>query len=220
VYLSLVPGHRKLLPRPCPQCGCENGGIQFVFFNPRFYKERTGYGPYSYHLLRISHYSREEYHSKKNKNKKHKSTKIWHNFRFIGEFKIDYGLEPDVEVISIEELFDKEDYLDKQSVTLPMTPNRYEGIRKYGWSILLPQNDGAHWFNKDGPKTCQGCNKVVEKLRKCLIWFEEQEKYEPWVYGHYIRLCQPCYIIKEANRLGQRQAIHEPISISPSLLPS
>jgi len=113
VYLSgAVPGHRKLLPRPCPQCGQENGGVQFVFFNPRYYKERTGYSrDKPYHLLRISHYSKEEYRFKK-----HKPTKIWHTFRFKHEVEINKGAGPSLKVISIDELFNEPDYMDKKSL--------------------------------------------------------------------------------------------------------
>ena len=31
-----MPAHKKQLPRPCPQCGLENGGMQWVIFNPKF----------------------------------------------------------------------------------------------------------------------------------------------------------------------------------------
>ena len=211
MYLSEVPGHRKLLPRPCPQCGQENGGVQFVFFNPRYYKERTGYSRYRpYHLLRISHYSKQEYRLKK-----HRPTKIWHTFRFMGDFKINKGSGSSFKVISIDELFNELDYVDKRSVTLPLGPNRYEDIKQYGWGILRILNEGAHWLNKDGCKKCPKCDKVFEKLKKCFIHFEEEDEYLP-CWNWYVWLCDSCAIDKETKRLEQKQSI----VVIPPLLPS
>jgi hypothetical protein len=197
-----VPGHKKALPWPCPQCGQGNGGIQFVFFNHRYYKIRTGYARTTpYHLLRISHYSKGEY-----KLKKHRPTKIWHTFRFKSDVKINYGSGRDAEVISINELFDKPDYLDKESVTLKIAPSIIERVKKYGWQkVLSIVNEGAHWFRKDGPKKCQKCGKIVPSLNRALIWSEEQEEYPRWVYGYYIWLCERCYTSKETKRIAPKQ---------------
>ena len=192
VYLSIVPGHRKLLPRPCPQCGQENGGVQFVFFNPHYYKERTGYSRHRpYHLMRISHYSKEEYRLK------HKPTKIWHTFQFLTEFELNKGWEPDIKIISIDKLFDEPDYADKHSVTLQLTTNHFEYIKKYGWPPLSKNH--AHWFNKVGPKRCQECGGVFESLRRSFIHFEEREKYldfRDW-NSRWVWLCTSCSTEKE-----------------------
>jgi hypothetical protein len=201
VYLSRVPGHRKLLPKPCPQCGAENGGVQFVFFNPRFYQRRTGYPRHRpYHLLRIIHYSKQEYHSKKNKNKKYKPTKIWHTFQFSGDFTINYGSEPDIEVMSIDRLFDQPDYVYKHSVTFTLSDAWLNYYKKNGWPRL--KNEGAHWFNKPGPKRCQNCGTIVEELRRYLRDYDQFT--EHFLDGWWIWLCESCYS-KEKNRKAERQ---------------
>ena len=177
MYLSgkEVPGHRKLLPRPCPQCGQENGGVQFVFFNPRYYEERTGYSrDIPYHLMRISHYSRVEYRLKK-----HKPTRIWHTFQFLGGYELNKGRAPDFKLISIDKLFDEPDYLDKQSVTLQLSASHFDFIKQYGWPALSKNH--AHWFNKAGPKRCQDCGRVFDSLRKCFIHYEEERNI--WTSG-------------------------------------
>jgi hypothetical protein len=211
VYLSALPGHRKLLPRPCPQCGQENGGIQFVFFNPHYYEARTGYRRYRpYHLLRISHYSKEEYRLKK-----HNPTKVWHNLRFRNDWKINKGRGSNFKVISIDELFNEPDYLNKKSVTMGLLPSWYEGIKEQGWRVLGLMHERAHWINKDGPKKCPKCDKVVEQLEKCFIYFEEMDEYLPY-WNYYVWLCDSCAIEKETRRLKQKQSI----VASPPLLPS
>jgi hypothetical protein len=202
VYLSGVPAHKKLLPSPCPQCGQLNGGVQFVFFNPRFYEQRTGYWRYGpYHLLRISHYSKEEYRINK-----HKPTKIWHNFQFLRDLNINLGIPPDVKVMSIDDLFNEADYLDKQSVTLQLTPKSAEVIRKYGWHYLMLMNEHAHWLNKTGPKKCPNCDRVVSELKKCFIYYEEKDRYMPYWYD-YVWLCDKCAIDKENRRLTQKEIL-------------
>lgn len=70
-----MPAHKKQLPRPCPQCGLENGGMQWVIFNPKFSNTR-GFNEIPYSILRISHYSKELYSLSYKKKKK-----ILHNFR-------------------------------------------------------------------------------------------------------------------------------------------
>lgn len=184
-----MPGHRKSLPRPCPQCGRENGGVQLVFFNPRFYKQRTGYSrSYPYHLLRISHYSKEEYLSKKNKNKKYKPTKIWHTFHFIGKYEINYGSGP----MSIAELFKQPEHFYKQSFSTTPGEDLMKYWKKNGWPKF--KIEGAHYINKPGLKKCQICNKFVERLEKCFIRYEDEHDNRNLVhYGDYIWLCQLCY---------------------------
>ena len=70
-----MPAHKKQLPRPCPQCGLENGGMQWVIFNPLFSSSRR-YNENPYSILRISHYSKVLYSLSSKKKKK-----VWHNFR-------------------------------------------------------------------------------------------------------------------------------------------
>lgn len=133
-----LPGHRKLLPRPCPQCGQENGGCQWVIFNPKFYEERTGYArdiPYS--ILRISHYSKEQYALSPKKNRR---TKIWHNFQ-VGLLAIKRGSES----IQLEKIFDDPIYEDRHSITLPLGDNWFDYIKRNGWRVLTER---AHWINK------------------------------------------------------------------------
>ena len=57
-----MPAPKKLLPRPCPQCGLKNGGMQWVIFNPR-YSNSYEYNEIPYLILRIGHYSKELYDS-------------------------------------------------------------------------------------------------------------------------------------------------------------
>lgn len=197
MYLSGMPGHRKVLPRPCPQCGAENGGVQLVFFNHRFYKERTGYSRSTpYHLLRISHYSNHEYRSKKNKDKKYRPTKIWHTFQFTDSYKINYGSES----MSIDKLFDQPEYIDKHSFTITPNEDWLKYYRKHGWPQF--KNDSAHWLNKPGLKKCQICSKVVESLKKCLISREDEHDNRNFVHsGDYIWLCQACYGDRESGSM-------------------
>jgi hypothetical protein len=191
-----MPGHRKVLPRPCPQCGAENGGVQLVFFNPRFYKQRTGYSrSYPYHLLRISHYSKDEYGSKKNKNKKYKPTKIWHTFQFTDGYEINYDSEP----MSVSELFDQPEHIDKQSYTV--TPNEawLNYYRKNGWPRI--KTESAHWINKPGPKKCQMCNKF-DSLKKCFIRNEDEHTGRNAVFsGEHIWLCKVCYLGRDSGSI-------------------
>jgi hypothetical protein len=201
-----VPGHKKLLPRPCPQCGQENGGVQFVFFNPRYYKERTGYDRSyhaPYHILRISHYSKDAY-------KSGKGTKTWHNVRFRRDFPIGIGNPIFVkEEISIDQLFDRPDYADVPSVTLRLTPKNAEFIKKHGWKkVLMTVDHHAHWFNKDGLKKCPRCDAIVTNLKKSFVHYDEEEEYSPTFDWHwYIWLCEKCTLEKETKRLAKREKI-------------
>lgn len=190
-----MPGRRKLLPRPCPQCGQENGGVQIVLFNPRYYKVRTGYARYRpYILLRVGHYSKEEYRLKRLE--RSKATKVWHNFQIAlgSQFQIALGSEPDVKIF-VNEVFDQPDYVDRQSVTFPLFPDWYKRFKKNGWPKIV--NNHAHWFNKVGPKKCQECGNIVESLLRCFIHYEERKKYPAFHDTYWIWLCEPCSINKD-----------------------
>lgn len=183
-----------------------------MFINPRFYEQLTGYRrSRPYHLLRIGHYSKEEY-----KIKKHRTTKVWHTFRFLHDFKI--IINADGRVMSMDELFDEEHYIDKQSVTLKLTPKNAEFIKKYGWQYLTLVNEQAHWLNKTGPKKCPKCERVVEELKKCFIHFGEMDEYQPY-WKRYVWLCNSCAIDKETKRLIKQKQKQSAV-ISPPLLPS
>jgi hypothetical protein len=113
--------------------------------------------------------------------------------------EINKGAPPDVKVMSIDDLFDEEDYMDKQSVTLKLTPKNADVIKKYGWRYLMLRHEHAHWFNKVGPKRCQECGNVFESLHRSFIHYEEREKYlDFWDWNSYwVWLCTSCSVEKE-----------------------
>lgn len=142
MYLSVVPAHKKLLPRPCPQCKQVNGGCQWVIFNPNFYEERTGYVRHRpYIILRISHYSNAQYALASLKNKKNR-TKIWHNFQTPHAFEqIKIGSRN----VWVDEIFNEPEYSDRNSITLSMSQEMFEKIKLSGWSIKFK---GGHWIER------------------------------------------------------------------------
>lgn len=142
VYLSAVPAHKKMLPRPCPQCKQVNGGCQWVIFNPNFYEERTGYGRRRpYQILRISHYSNEQYNLASPSNKKNR-TKIWHNFQTPHAFtQIKIGSRK----VWVDEIFSEPEYKHKNSITLSMSGEIFEEIKLNGWPIKFK---GGHWIER------------------------------------------------------------------------
>lgn len=147
VYLSEcvpinMPAHKKLLPRPCPQCKQINGGCQWVIFNPFFYKERIGYSRRQpYQILRISHYS-SEYYNKASPEHKNNRTKIWHNFQTPYTIKqIKIGSRN----VWVDQIFNEPECCDKKSITLPMSGEMFEEIKRNGWHIKFK---GGHWVER------------------------------------------------------------------------
>lgn len=158
-----MPAPKKLLPRPCPQCGLENGGCQWVIFNPRFYKKKMyysnknhgwsvweipkyrqdsydRYGPYV--ILRISHYSKEQY-SPASKYSKKNRTKIWHTFQMPYAYdSVDVGRES----VKLSEIFNRNSFKLKHSISFPMSNGWFEYIKKNGWPAI--NLEMAHWVNR------------------------------------------------------------------------
>ena len=158
-----MPAPKKLLPRPCPQCGLENGGCQWVIFNPRFYKKKMyysnknhgwsvweipkyrqdsydRYGPFV--ILRISHYSKEQY-SLASKYSKKNRTKIWHTFQMPYAFdSVDVGRES----VKLDEIFNRIGFKLKHSISFPLSKGWFEYIKKNGWPRI--KLDKAHWVNR------------------------------------------------------------------------
>ncbi len=160
-----MPGHRKLLPRPCPLCRRENGGVQWVLINPRSYLKRTGYARYRpYLLLRISHYVPKS--ERKNMFSKSEYTKRCHTFR------LRHIPDPDG-------VFKEPSNRRKQTITFPFTAKNYEDVKKNGWYEI--ETRGAHWLSKGGLKVCKGCRLVSKNLIRA-----GRGRYAPW-------LCTACY---------------------------
>lgn len=160
-----MPGHRKLLPRPCPLCERENGGIQWELINPKSYLARTGYPRrIPYLMLRISHYvpknERKTLFSKKN------YTKRTHSFRLK-------------RIQAPNDIFDQPPYRRKQTLTFPFTAKNYEEFKDKGWPEF--ETKRAHWLSKGRFKVCKQCHKVSKNLIKA-----GRGRYAPW-------LCTPCY---------------------------
>ena len=156
-----LPAHRKLLPRPCPQCGQENGGCQLVIFNPKFYEERTGYARrYPYSILRISHYSKEQYALQSKTKNENRQGKIWHNFQIRLS-----GLTRGSDFIRLEEIFNDFFYADKQSITLPLGDDFYNYVKNNGWTgwtrIVIER---AHWIKKRKNKDLKVAKMESRKL--------------------------------------------------------
>lgn len=150
---------KKTLPRPCPQCGMENGGCQWVIFNPRYYKQKFAaggrwkiepykddsysrrlYGPYI--LLRISHYSKEKYELASRLKKKN-NTKIWHTFQIAhAPISLTIGSEN----VGFDEIFNIPRFKFKHSISFVMAKDTFERIRKNGWPPIRLER--AHWVNR------------------------------------------------------------------------
>ena len=147
MYPSDVPARPKLLPRPCPQCGKETGGIQIVLFNPVYYnRQKYAGGRYdrreTYVILRISHgYSKTERTEKNNRKK------ITHNFRIAQKFPFELivGEGQASRKINSDELFNEPNYVNGQSVTIRPSGEDLEYYRINGWPI---ETHGTHWMSK------------------------------------------------------------------------
>jgi hypothetical protein len=169
VYLS-VPAPKKMLPQPCPQCGLENGGCQWVIFNPRYYKKKTYYsntrygwsvweipkeredsyerfGPYT--LLRISHYSKERYslaqrrtmRSYRKVNKTNRS-KVWHTFQMPHAF---FSITLGEKEIDLREIFNRPAFKFKHSISFGMSREQFDYYKENGWPKI--KLNKAHWVN-------------------------------------------------------------------------
>ena len=137
-----MPAHKKQLPRPCPQCGLENGGMQWVIFNPKFSNTR-GYNEIPYSILRISHYSNELYNLSSKKKKK-----IWHNFRMHLP-----GIRNGPKKIMLEEIFNDPTFANKKSITILVKKGWFEDFQKYGWFNL--ETKRAHFISKCELRKCK-----------------------------------------------------------------
>lgn len=186
-----MPAHKKLLPRPCPQCGLEYGGMQFVIFNPE-YSNSWKYNKVPYIILRISHYSKEHYNSS-SKNIKKNRTKIWHNFRIS---KMD-GIYHDGEHIPMRDIFNQYDLEDRKSITMSVNQKWFETIQKHGWPLWISfygrfdwESRKAHFINKGGLKKCDECHNYFKELK--------QMRY-PKGFASYSSslLCNECYNVDE-----------------------
>ena len=171
-----MPAHKKLLPRPCPQCGLENGGMQWVIFNPRF-SNSYEYNKRPYAILRISHYSSEFYNLSSNKVKRNR-TKIWHNFRMLSFPGIRRETESgESKHLDLNEIFDEYDYKFKPSITLPVPKVYFDSWKKYGWPRI--DTEKAHFIKKGNLKKCQNflCDNYVKELHRV----EYPDKSYSWV---------------------------------------
>lgn len=136
-----MPAPKKLLPRPCPQCGLENGGMQWVIFNPR-YSNSYEYNKIPYSILRISHYSKELYDLSSKKKKK-----IWHNFRIFPFYPIKVETEfGETKYIDLNEIFNDPNYYLRKSITIPVTKGWFEFFKNKGWYSL--KTEKAHFKSK------------------------------------------------------------------------
>jgi hypothetical protein len=141
-----MPAPKKLLPRPCPQCGLENGGMQWVIFNPR-YSNSYEYNTRPYSILRISHYSKELYDLSSKKKKK-----IVHNFRIFLFYRIRVETEfGETKHIHLDEIFNDPNFYLRKSITLPVTKSWFEFFKNNDWYSLL-KTERAHFVNKERSK--------------------------------------------------------------------
>jgi hypothetical protein len=169
-----MPAHKKKLPRSCPQCGLENGGMQWVIFNPRFSNSRR-YNEVPYSILRISHYSKGLYSLSSKKKKK-----VWHNFR-IHLSAIIKGSKR----ILLEDIFNKRYFANKKSITLSVNKDWFEHIQKNGWKKDLI-TEKAHFISKGDLRKCKECQNYFKKLNR----FNYPKGY---CYYSYSWLCDECY---------------------------
>jgi hypothetical protein len=183
VYLSFrLPAHRKLLPRPCPQCGEEYGGCQWVIRNPEFYRNRSiTRRPIC--ILRISHYSKEKY-AMSSKKLKYRQGKIWHSFQIPL-----LGIKIGSQSIPLEKIFSRPSHKYEQSVWFPLSNEWYNYFKKYGWQGIVIE--GAHWLNK---------NKDLKRCQECLIYSKlPLRKYDsPNGYAMLKNwwICESCYAMR------------------------
>jgi len=168
-----MPTTKKQLPRPCPQCGLENGGMQWVIFNPRFSNSRR-YNDIPYPILRISHYSKELYNLSSKKKKK-----VWHNFRMYLP-----AIRKDSKRIVLEEIFKNPYFARKKSITLPVTKEWFESIKMYGWQNL--KTEKAHFINKGELKMCKECQNYFKKINRL-------DYPKGYSYYSYAWFCDKCY---------------------------
>ena len=170
-----MPAQKKQLPRPCPQCGLENGGMQWVIFNPRFSNSRR-YNQIPYSILRISHYSKGLYTQSSKKKKK-----IWHNFRM----RLPAIIKGSKRIV-LEEIFNESYFADKKSITLPVSKEWFEYFKRYGWVDLTTEM--AHFINKGGLMKCKECQNYFKKLNRLNY---------PKGYSYYSCscFCDECYLI-------------------------
>src|SRR5262249_3173776 len=82
------------------------------------------------------------------------------------------------------------------SVTIKISPDFYEHVKKYGWPTI--KTEGAHWLNKSTGKMkeCGQCKKVVkvEELKK--YWYRNSyyKKKYGITYGLlFDYLCKDCH---------------------------
>ena len=174
-----MPAPKKLLPRPCPQCGLENGGMQWVIFNPRFSNSRR-YNQDPYSILRISHYSKELYSLSSKKKKKE-----CHNFRMYLP-----AIKKGQKIIVLEEIFKNSYFWRKKSITIPVSKERFELIKKYGWPNLKTQR--AHFINKGDLKKCKECQNYFKKLNR----LDYPKGYSYYSYSWFCDRCYPTVKLK------------------------
>jgi hypothetical protein len=195
-----MPAHKKLLPRPCPQCGLENGGMRWVIFNPRYSNSRD-YNDRPYPILRISHYSKEYYGLASKKYKKNR-TKIWHNFQMSSL----HGIQRGEKRIMLENVFDGAFHSDRTSITIPVSKEWFEDIKKNGWTGLVTRTvQQAHFIKKGDLKKCDVCGNYFKKLSR----LDYPKGYGLYIFGVYMPieyslLCDECY-------LKERQIIQDKI---------
>jgi len=113
-----MPAKRRLLPRPCPICGKENGTVQIIIFSTS--KSVT---------CRIGHYDSEMYLNPYTKREKSRRGKRWCNFtmdRFFAEENI-LPLEQDMDDLYFGNLG------KRKSITYTNPSLLLEAIKEEGW---------------------------------------------------------------------------------------
>jgi len=119
-----MPYTKRILPRPCPKCGRENGTIQLVYFSTR----RSGI------VCRIGHYSKKRYKASIEKSKEYgrdinpeemqreiaSSKRVWCSFRSEHTDRIESNL------------------VLKHSNSITMSPpsDFLIDVRSYGWGVV------------------------------------------------------------------------------------
>jgi hypothetical protein len=210
VYPSELPTRKKLLPRPCPQCGGEYGGVQIVLINPRYYWHRTGYRLRTrlyeegirirfvyppYVIVRISHsYSKTEL--TKNKTRK----KIVHSFSSFGDWNLPINpYDNNSRTVKARQVFTS-NMRYKQCRTFPLSPLIFEDVKFNGWNIF--DNTSAHWTRRANMKFCQMCKRATKQLRE----------YETPMWNKF-QLCEKCISYYENFR-----STRKPSEKTPSIL--
>jgi len=102
-----------------------------------------------------------------------------------------HGIRRGEKSVMLEKVFDGPFHSHRHSITLPVSNDMFEYIKKNGWTGL--KTEKAHFIKKGDLKKCHICNNYFKKLSR-FYYPNGYGVYFLGLYFSYSYLCDECYV--------------------------